>query len=79
LGLGNCPHCEDHSCTCGWEYRNIYIKTLEERIKLIEAVLKYRKENPDVKFSGMRSEITTLEDKQFMEYLDKIINKQSIS
>ena len=70
MSLSDCLKCWDTPCTCGWEYRKNSIKSLQERIDMLEKVKQFLIANPKAKFSDYTSPFTeTKDDKKFMEYM----------
>jgi hypothetical protein len=69
MSLSDCSHCWNHICTCGWDYRNYSIKKLEAKVRMFQAIIDFRKNNSDVKFSGFFGPETE-DDKVFFKYMN---------
>jgi hypothetical protein len=70
LSLSGCAKCWDTPCTCGWDYRHWGVDNLEEHIQILQKILQYKRENPNVIFSGI-CEKDTDGDKDLMNFLYK--------
>lgn len=69
MSLSDCIKCWDTPCTCGWEYRDWSIEQLEHHAKMLNKILFFRKQSPNLKFSIFFSAPETEDDKRFMEYM----------
>ena len=70
MSLSDCSKCWDTPCTCGWDLRRKNIKYLESQQKLLTEIIKFKKENPNAKYSEFGKPETN-DDKRFMEHLAK--------
>ena len=65
MGLAGCPKCWDALCCCGFEYRSWSIEELRGQIRILEKIIKFKEENPNVRFSLRYPDIES--EKRFMK------------
>jgi len=70
MSLSDCTKCWERLCTCGWQYRHWRVEKLIELRKMIDAVIEYKKQNPNADFSvGTRNE--TEDDTAMTKYINR--------
>ena len=71
MGMADCPKCWDANCCCGWEHRTWSLeKLLDFRIR-IDAIIGYKAEHPDGKFSQTFGE--TDDDKAILAHIRQAV------
>ncbi len=80
MSLSDCIKCWDTPCTCGWNYRNCSIEYLEERKRLFDKIIEFRKKNPDAKLSVDfdYSSKETEDDKAYRKFINESKERKSI-
>jgi len=68
MALSDCIHCWDTPCTCGWEYRNLPIEELQNRVGMFAMMLAFKRRNPKAVFSKW-NEKETEDDDRFMKFI----------
>lgn len=59
MSLASCAKCWDDICTCGWKYRDWSIEALEKKIKTLQRVIQFKRQNSKAKFSSVFNDMWT--------------------
>jgi CHASE3 domain sensor protein len=73
MAMSDCIKCWNTPCQCGWEFRNVSIKGLEQYLNILQQVVTYRKNHPNAKFSSLINEVETKDDKEFMDHMNNYL------
>ncbi len=71
MALSDCAKCWDTPCECGWDMRRAPIEYLENRLRMFQEIIKFKKENPKAEFSGLFGDPETEDDKKFMRHMNE--------
>lgn len=68
MALSDCIHCWSTPCECGWEYRTMSVKELQDRVGMFAMMIAFKTRNPGALFSSWNQKETE-DDRRFMEFI----------